>query len=176
MNFAPYQDESPEIERAFSPPGTGSNVRSPRESPPNPYSHYPGGSSSNQFAGTGRIQTSGYGNTGFGNNDLEGGRLSLGAFDTSLPIRADVEAMLAYLLLPPAGGVLLLLVEHKSDYVRYVDMSNLSRGIYLVVFLLTVNYAASMPGNQAWSLRCYLYALTFLLYGVSYSTPAPILT
>jgi hypothetical protein len=30
------------------------------------------------------------------------------------------EAMLAYLLLPPAGGVFLLLIEHKSDYVRYV--------------------------------------------------------
>lgn len=27
--------------------------------------------------------------------------------------------MLAYLLLPPAGGVFLLLVEHKSDYVRF---------------------------------------------------------
>jgi uncharacterized membrane protein len=30
----------------------------------------------------------------------------------------DFEAMLAYVLLPPAGGVFLLLVEHKSDYVR----------------------------------------------------------
>lgn len=27
--------------------------------------------------------------------------------------------MLAYLLLPPAGGVLLLIFEHKSDYVRF---------------------------------------------------------
>ncbi len=41
-------------------------------------------------------------------------------FETSLPIRLDYEAMLAYLLLPPAGGVLLLVAEHKSDYVRYV--------------------------------------------------------
>jgi uncharacterized membrane protein len=32
----------------------------------------------------------------------------------------DIEAALAYLLLPPAGGVFLLLAEHKSDYVRYV--------------------------------------------------------
>jgi len=36
-----------------------------------------------------------------------------------LPIRLDYEACLAYLLLPPAGGVLLLLLEHKSDYVRF---------------------------------------------------------
>ena len=33
-------------------------------------------------------------------------------------MRMDYEAMLAYLLLPPAGGVFLLLMEHKSDYVR----------------------------------------------------------
>lgn len=39
-------------------------------------------------------------------------------FETSLPLRLDYEAMLAYLLLPPAGGVLLLVLEHKSDYVR----------------------------------------------------------
>jgi len=26
---------------------------------------------------------------------------------------------MAYVLLPPAGGVLLLIMEHKSDYVRY---------------------------------------------------------
>jgi uncharacterized membrane protein len=28
---------------------------------------------------------------------------------------------MAYALLPPAGGVLLLIMEHKSDYVRFVD-------------------------------------------------------
>jgi uncharacterized membrane protein len=43
----------------------------------------------------------------------------LEAFQTSLPMRLDYEAMLAYVLLPPAGGVLLLLLEHKSDYVRF---------------------------------------------------------
>ena len=41
-------------------------------------------------------------------------------FETSLPIRLDYEAMIAYLVLPPAGGVLLLVFEHRSDYVRYV--------------------------------------------------------
>lgn len=63
----------------------------------------------------------------FVNNDFSNGfsgnqehrDQSLGAFETSLPIRLDYEAMLAYLLLPPAGGVLLLLFEHKSDYVRF---------------------------------------------------------
>lgn len=109
MDFAPYQDESPEIERALSPPAA--NLRSPRGSPP---VQYPG-----HFTGTNGGRTTGFGNTHFG-RDVEGGRLNLEAFDTSLPIRVDVEAMLAYLLLPPAGSVFLLLVEHKSDYVRYV--------------------------------------------------------
>ena len=44
-------------------------------------------------------------------------------FETSLPLRLDHEAMLAYLALPPAGGVFLLVMEHKSDYVRYVGIS-----------------------------------------------------
>ena len=33
--------------------------------------------------------------------------------------RLDWEAVMAYVLLPPAGGVLLLITEHKSDYVRW---------------------------------------------------------
>jgi uncharacterized membrane protein len=51
------------------------------------------------------------------------------AFQTSLPLRLDYEAMLAYMLLPPAGPVLLLLLEHKSDYVRYGCTDNMAGGI-----------------------------------------------
>lgn len=40
-------------------------------------------------------------------------------FSTRLGLRMDYEACLAYLLLPPAGGVLLLVLEHRSDYVRF---------------------------------------------------------
>lgn len=40
-------------------------------------------------------------------------------FETRLGLRMDYEACLAYLLLPPAGGVLLLMLEHRSDYVRF---------------------------------------------------------
>lgn len=115
MNFAPYQDESPEVERALSPP-PNNHLRSPQSPPvagslPSP-SH---------FANEGHYTTQSgvLGNTGGFGPDVEGGRWNLGAFDTSLPIRMDYEAMLAYLLLPPAGGVFLLLFEHKSDYVRY---------------------------------------------------------
>jgi len=46
------------------------------------------------------------------------GRPGVDLFETRLGIRMDWEACLAYLLLPPAGGVMLLVLEHKSDYVR----------------------------------------------------------
>ncbi|TGO85088.1 hypothetical protein BPOR_0433g00090 [Botrytis porri] len=80
-------------------------------------------------------------NTGDGYHDVESGRIGGGynvggsvsggagygggsrdglhEFETSLPLRLDYEACLAYLLLPPAGGVLLLVLERKSDYVRF---------------------------------------------------------
>lgn len=141
MNFAPYQDESPEIERALSPPvadahrAKSPNYRSPRASPPVAgFADASGLPSPSQFAGaSGPSSRGGHGHghgnenengrTSYFSGDVEsgrGGRSGLGAFETSLPIRMDFEAMLAYILLPPAGGVLLLLFEHKSDYVRYV--------------------------------------------------------
>jgi hypothetical protein len=42
-------------------------------------------------------------------------------FDTSLGLRLDYEACLAYLAFPPLGAILLLILERKSDYVRYVQ-------------------------------------------------------
>lgn len=83
---------------------------------------------------------SGYRPSGWGAGDRE----TINQFETSLPIRyvcavrggkgkgkstdfgigrLDWEAVMAYVLLPPAGGVLLLIMEHKSDYVRYVVFS-----------------------------------------------------
>lgn len=58
----------------------------------------------------------------------------LEAFQTSLPMRMDYEAMLAYILLPPAGGVLLLVLEHKSDYVRFHAWQ--SSMLFSVIFVL----------------------------------------
>ena len=54
---------------------------------------------------------------GFGNG-LGADERNLDAFGTSLPMRLEIEACLAYLLLPPAGGAMLLVFEHKNDYVR----------------------------------------------------------
>lgn len=114
MDFAPYQDQSPETTRALSPPPSeprrsfSPNIRSPITSPlaappsSSPWAPLPS-------------------NQAFGSGDEEGGREGrLNEFETSLPIRMDYAACLAYLLLPPAGGVLLLVLERKSDYVRCV--------------------------------------------------------
>ncbi|KAF7510152.1 hypothetical protein GJ744_007051 [Endocarpon pusillum] len=114
MNFAPYQDVDPERERALSPPppdgrrSKSPQVRTPptrpNASPPNlPHPNAFG----NDYPSTGN-------NAGLGDRGVH-----IDAFQTSLPLRLDYEAMLAYILLPPAGPVLLLLTEHKSDYVRF---------------------------------------------------------
>jgi len=113
MDFAPYQNTAPEGDRPASPRSRSlSPKRSSRESPalPDP----------NEF-GDDR-----YGLPGpdYNAGSLEAGGLNVNLFETSL-IRLDYEAMLAYLLLPPAGAVLLLIVEHRNDYVRYVGALHL---------------------------------------------------
>ncbi|KAG9242617.1 hypothetical protein BJ878DRAFT_160154 [Calycina marina] len=130
MDFAPYQDQSPEIHRALSPPphdrrsSSISRIRSPppqsptKGLPPNPWTPSHSHSNSGQPQAS-TWQESAAGAAGFGNMEAESGRGQLSEFETSLPIRLDYEACLAYLLLPPAGAVFLLLVEQKSDYVRF---------------------------------------------------------
>ncbi|KAH8593384.1 hypothetical protein B0O99DRAFT_211243 [Bisporella sp. PMI_857] len=131
MDFAPYQDVSPETHRALSPPPNRSSLEQSREgrrsfspniqSPPlsptkapsnNPWAPVRSSLDAVVPSFVGRA----FGSDGAG---LEGGRGHINEFETSLPIRLDYEACLAYLLLPPAGGVLLLLAEQKSDYVRF---------------------------------------------------------
>jgi uncharacterized membrane protein len=143
MNFAPYQDASPEIERALSPPpndprlSKANGVRSP---PPRPFSPSPKPSSEaarqprpNAFAGESYAS----------NINARGGdrAVDLEAFQTSLPMRLDYEAMLAYVLLPPAGGVFLLLAEHKSDYVRFHAWQ--SSMLFAAIFVLHLIFAWS---------------------------------
>jgi uncharacterized membrane protein len=67
--------------------------------------------------------------------------VELEAFQTSLPMRLDYEAMLAYVLLPPAGGVFLLLAEHKSDYVRFHAWQ--SSMLFAVIFIVHLIFAWS---------------------------------
>lgn len=117
-DFAPYQD-IPETTRALSPP-----IASPRTS-----------LDRTRNIGTAAVvsptaqsyQQRDY----FGGNDVEdqrervawnaplgGPREDVDMFSTSIGLRMDYAACLAYLLLPPAGPVALLIFEHRSDYVR----------------------------------------------------------
>ncbi|PQE06318.1 UPF0132 domain protein [Rutstroemia sp. NJR-2017a WRK4] len=135
MDFAPYQ-ESPEATRALSPSPRNS-TSSPRPSmSPTRRSFSPGvrspaflQSASNNISKNAAVTPNPWAQTQERNGyfpDLErgdagrtGGREGLHEFETSLPLRLDYEACLAYLLLPPVGGVLLLVAERKSDYVRF---------------------------------------------------------
>jgi uncharacterized membrane protein len=69
-------------------------------------------------------------------------------FTTSLGWRLDWEACLAYLLLPPAGGVLLLVLEHQSDYVRF----HAWQSSLLFAFLFVVHVIFSWSGFISWVL------------------------
>jgi hypothetical protein len=149
MNFAPYQSSPPESTRALSPPlrsptsspkpgGRPSRQISSVADTSDPWAAARGGAlpSPSQFAERGYDDLeSGRGaneRSYFVNNDGDQNGVGLGVgteagvgrgtdvFETSLGIRMEIEACLPYLLLPPAGGVALLLFEHKSDYVRSV--------------------------------------------------------
>lgn len=67
-------------------------------------------------------------------------------FTTSLGWRLDYEACLAYLLLPPAGGVLLLVLEHQSDYVRF----HAWQSSLLFAFIFVVHIIFSWSSFISW--------------------------
>jgi len=129
-DFAPYQDIPPDHSRTISPPPrniTSPNSSSPRangaRSPP-PRVQSP---SFQRGTGNGDGEGGGYYAPGAGwrrgeeDDEERGRRGEMDVFETRLGLRMDVEACLSYLVLPPVGGVLLLILEHKSDYVRYVS-------------------------------------------------------
>jgi len=141
MNFAPYQSSPPESTRTSPPPARSNTTSPPAPSRPqqqprqissiaansDPWAAARGLPDPNDFAGDddryqdlegGRTGTRWAGGGGAGSE----GSTPTDVFETSLGFRMEVAACLAYLLLPPAGGVILLIFEHKSDYVRYVAL------------------------------------------------------
>lgn len=125
-DFAPYQDIAPETERAKSPPpritspkpaGTSNGTRSPPPRVQSPSFQRDTGDGS----GDGNYHAPGAGWGGDAERQ-EGRGAQMDVFQTRLGLRMDVEACLAYLVLPPVGGVVLLILEHRSDYVRYVQL------------------------------------------------------
>lgn len=135
MDFAPYQSSPPEHGRVASPDYNASSPRasqdarrpfSPIARSPPPLQHPQPQRGWTGFDG----QTSGW--TGAGSGGAGGGQTTsagmpgaypaaeFSEFDTTLGLRLDYEACLAYLLCPPIGAIILLILERKSDFVRYV--------------------------------------------------------
>lgn len=138
MDFAPYQSSPPEHNRPFSPP-TADGTASPRASfndqrrsfsppqrnlpaysppplqHPQPQRAWHAGYASEEGLGSGDIDVgAGAGVSADGNGAF------VSEFDTSLGIRLDYEAVLAYIGIPPLSAIILLILERKSDYVRSV--------------------------------------------------------
>lgn len=116
MDFAPYQSSPPERERALSPP-----LASPRASADirRPFSPY--GQPSPPPLQHPQPQRGWQPNLPGSYPTADAHREGVSEFDTSLGIRLDYEAALAYLAFPPLGAILLLIGERNSDYVRYVE-------------------------------------------------------
>ncbi|KAI8330402.1 hypothetical protein EDC96DRAFT_47788 [Choanephora cucurbitarum] len=93
MNFSPYSP-SPDDDR----------TRSPYKKP---------GPSSYQAGNPDSYAEQGLASSSTGNQTIR-----VNKYETSLPIRVDIEAALAYVL-GPVTGLLLLILERQNDYVRF---------------------------------------------------------
>ncbi|KUI52472.1 hypothetical protein VP1G_10257 [Cytospora mali] len=94
-------------------------------------------------AGVGTAAGAGAGDGYFGNigSGLAAEREGINEFETSLGIRLDYEACLAYLALPPLGAILLLISERKSDYVRFHAWQ--SALLFTVIFIIHLLFSWS---------------------------------
>ncbi|KAF4594484.1 UPF0132 domain protein [Ophiocordyceps camponoti-floridani] len=119
MDFAPYQSSPPEHARVASPESLTSprpSQDATRRSPPLLQHPQP------QRAWAGALDghaTAVQGGGGSWANEAQPGPDPVSEFDTSLGIRLDYEASLAYVALPPLGAIVLLVLERNSDYVRF---------------------------------------------------------
>lgn len=187
MNFAPYQSSPPESTRALSPPlrsptaSPGPKIHAPqpqrnissiadREDPwaaarnqrlPSPSQYADeeeGGYTDLESGSRGPRQNDYLDNRG--SYTYTGGNTSL--FETSLGISLQLEACLAYLLLPPAGGVALLIFERKSDYVRYHAWQ--SALVFSALFMIHIIF--SWTAVISWMLFAFdLCLIAYLVYG-----------
>ncbi|KAF2814028.1 uncharacterized protein BDZ99DRAFT_459769 [Mytilinidion resinicola] len=73
----------------------------------------------------------------------------------------DYEACLAYLLLPPVGGVLLLVLEHRSDYVRF----HAWQSSLLFAFIFVIHIIFSWTSIISWLLfACDIALIGYLTF------------
>ncbi|KAK4103797.1 hypothetical protein N658DRAFT_494309 [Parathielavia hyrcaniae] len=129
--FSPPPLQHPQPQRAWSGEGVG------RYQQQSPLATHPAAVAGGVGGGAGAIRGGGGGGGGAGwtggLGGFGGGVGGMGdyfsglgtregivsEFETSLGLRLDYEACLAYLAVPPLGGILLLILERKSDYVRF---------------------------------------------------------
>ncbi|KAI4864184.1 hypothetical protein F4820DRAFT_424436 [Hypoxylon rubiginosum] len=143
MDFAPYQSSPPENNRPWSP--SQSNVASPRASldnrrPYSPSQQQRGGIASPPPLQHPQPQRSWQPTLPGGGYASEAGTY-VSEFDTSLGIRLDYEACLAYLGLPPLGAIILLILERKSDFVRFHAWQ--SSLLFTVLFIIHLIFSWS---------------------------------
>lgn len=127
--FAPYQDTAPDITRSLSPPPKSPSPRPPQvqrnigtaaiHSPPTSPSYQNNHNYFNPGAGWSDPEADQEQPEQSSSGGLWSRRTGIDLYETSLGIRLDWEACIAYLALPPAGAAVLLVLEHRSDYVRY---------------------------------------------------------
>ncbi|EPB81484.1 hypothetical protein HMPREF1544_11803 [Mucor circinelloides 1006PhL] len=113
MNFSPYSPSPDEDRTSRSPKKQQKHQQQSNQAV---YSSYQAGSDSYAEQG---LLGSGSG-TGSSSNSAFNGQqaVRVNKYETSLPIRVDVEASLAYVL-GPVTGLLLLILERQNDYVRF---------------------------------------------------------
>lgn len=131
MDFAPYQSSPPEHGRVASP-DRGTSPRISTDGGRRPFSpSMPNAARSppplqhpqpqRAWAGL-EGQPTGWGGES-GSSTAMGmpgayPAAEISEFDTSLRLRLDYEACLAYVAFPPVGAIALLILERNSDYVR----------------------------------------------------------
>ncbi|KAG2202013.1 hypothetical protein INT46_008413 [Mucor plumbeus] len=115
MNFSPYSP-SPDEDRTSRSPKKQQKQQQQSNQPS--YSSYQAGSDS--FAEQGLLGSgSGAGGSSSSSSAFNGQQaVRVNKYETTLPIRVDIEASLAYVL-GPVTGLLLLILEKQNDYVRF---------------------------------------------------------
>ncbi|KAI7896748.1 uncharacterized protein EV154DRAFT_410835 [Mucor mucedo] len=108
MNFSPYSP-SPDDDRTSRLP---KKPKQPKQQPPS-FSSYQAGNA-DSFAEQGLLNNGSSSSSSAPN----GQSVRVNKYETSLPIRVDVEASIAYVL-GPVTGLLLLIFERQNDYVRF---------------------------------------------------------
>ncbi|PFH57829.1 hypothetical protein XA68_14522 [Ophiocordyceps unilateralis] len=161
MDFAPYQSSPPEHSRVGSPESISSPrpshdaLAASRKSPPLLQHPQPQRGWGGDLDGQAAAAAGGGGWTSAaapsGNHVSE--------FDTSLGLRLDYEACLAYLALPPLGAILLLILERNSDYVRF----HAWQSALLFTALLVLHILISWSSLLSWLLFFADVALVALL-------------